>query len=627
MPRTGRDTILLNAMGDVQPDYPSLSPEGRARHCRRLLHIMEYDKPFADLALDPDLLVANGLIRLPVNLVETIPCRNAYNAILTYNLLIHLVHYEANTLDNPDSPICQAAFREWPNVMRWAAFFHPKFKNVAPLYEEQALKTIRRFFCTTCDIIQGDRIVLETGDSLNLVLDLWLNFYDYAARLPLTTTTKKMIEEGEFEKNEYKLLVAVWRFFHDLPCPGTTWWSHPDAARVSDGFIAICGGKPRQLYRKALSTRISHYLLTQDPIPCDELMETISTVEEVIGLVNRRTPSVSIPRSVIHSVIQAWKDTASLPNGDDVGMACAHLFTTIHSRCTSDARYLEWGVGAGLLPLVLNLIRTRPETKTEHFGVPPVLLGYLRYQMVHRNFVRLMRCHGGSDMEIREDDYSYVATFINAYRDAVSELDKDYKTLAEEHLMKCRFDSCPDVCGDIPLKRCECRVVHYCSRRCQAADWKRHRQYCRVLNKSILPGFSVPSYRYAIIMSRKIINQERDLILRKIKAWYDKPDSDVVRRQLVVFLDFAERNQALLTGTTISEITDCGPTIKLATWPARSEDIEKGGPTRVAVTAYLAIGGRGRSPALRCGEFELMELITGEISLSIDSLANFQVNV
>lgn len=187
-------------------------------------------------------------------------------------------------------------------------------------------------------------------------------------------------------------------------------------------------------------------------------------------------------------------------------------------------------------------------------------------------------------------------------------------------------------------------MVHYCSRRCQAADWKRHRQYCRVLNKSIcashssrtpqtctyyplVPGFSVPSYRYAIIMSRKIINQQRDLILRKIKTWYTKPDSDVVRRQLVVFLDFAERNQALLTGTTISEITDCGPTIKLATWPARSEDIEKGGPTRVAVTAYLAIGGRGRSPALRCGEFELMELITSEISLSIDSLANFQVNV
>ena len=87
----------------------------------------------------------------------------------------------------------------------------------------------------------------------------------------------------------------------------------------------------------------------------------------------------------------------------------------------------------------------------------------------------------------------------------------------------------------------------------------------------------MPSYRYAIIMSRKIINQQRDLILRKIKTWYTKPDSDVVRRQLVVFLDFAERNQALLTGTTISEITDCGPTIKLATWPARSEDIEKGG--------------------------------------------------
>ncbi|TRM66000.1 hypothetical protein BD626DRAFT_397762 [Schizophyllum amplum] len=547
---------------------------------------MEDKEAFIDLSLDPHSLVNDGRIDLPVQLSLPSPAREAWKALLIFMPLLNIVHMESNRFDKPDSPLCKVTFREWPNAMRWVAFFHPKSGNVAVSNQEAVLNTLRNFFSTTCEMYEGNRIMLETEGALSLLLDLWLDYFNYVPTATLRGNARQVL------KDEYSLLLAIWRFFSEVPNPGRL--TYPPAVRVVDGLLALTNGNARRLHKKALSQRVAR-ILTLQSIPTHDLAETISTVEELMALVNRRHPG-QWPRKVICTLVRAWKMTAHLSQGEEVALACAHIFITFHARGSSDYRYLTWAIRAGLIPLLFQLIRMHTSTGTQ--ATPPALLHYIRVQMVYRNFVRVLRRYAGSAMVIREGDLPYVEQFIRHYENSVQLIEKtaDFRWTP----IYCANKGCSLAMSEHALKKCACRVTYYCSQECQSEDWKaRHNRQCAPAVGQFVPGdLSIHSFRYAIISVRDHVNQQRETVSAVIAGWQSRNPLALASKEAIIVVDYTAINEPALN-KGVDLYGKCAPTVTAR--PANE------GERAWKIEALLPRGGCG-SLAINCGDFTVEEL-------------------
>ncbi|TRM66016.1 hypothetical protein BD626DRAFT_486526, partial [Schizophyllum amplum] len=151
----------------------------------------------------------------------------------------------------------------------------------------------------------------------------------------------------------------------------------------------------------------------------------------------------------------------------------------------------------------------------------------------------------------------------------------------------------------VPPGKCACQRRCYCSPECQKRNWDYHNAHqCHALNPS---GLSLGSYKHAIIMARTHVNRARSGLLQNIRACQQTSARRSESEQLVVFVDYAEYNSALLGDDMLKVISECLPWVHLSTWPARREDDFK----MVAVRAKLPRGGRGSTGNIDCGYFDI----------------------
>ncbi|TRM59060.1 hypothetical protein BD626DRAFT_175068 [Schizophyllum amplum] len=429
---------------------------------------MQRHDPFRALKISPLAIGPGFRLTLPLDTSSNRPpsaCCDAYVALLLYTITRKFgaddcqlnperrTHWETHLLP------------AWPAAWRWVAFFHPRSGNVAIVGEYNILGDFQTFYKATCDMEAGRRLVMDTDEALPLLLDLWLNYFEYIPNSSSLTCDWTM-----HLHNDYYFAKTIARLREHVPRPQSV---HLAGKRIIDGLVAAAGSSLRKLYRKAISERLLR-IVARQCVPAGKVVQdAIRTVFELVQLCNDLRFD-DCPRDVVYAVVKAWQDTADLVDGESMALLCLQLLALFHVTCASDHRYLAWCVRAGSVTAVLRLVRGPSWRDGDgNEAVTIRLIRWMRAQMVHRDFLRVIRRHAGSAMVVQSDDPPYVQNFIVEYGECIQELDavdawmKTYPCLNRsmatwtEHKRKC-------VCG----------MAYYCSKECQIQHWPIHRHVC-----------------------------------------------------------------------------------------------------------------------------------------------------
>lgn len=490
----------------------------REETCRRLLRVMRTQQPFIDLSLDPQLLLVNHNIRLPIDLRPTSAFHAAHHALSALRILLLFAD------DYPD--LYAATLAVWPDAWRWAAFFHPKFKNVTHSDLASLLPGVN-VVIAACAHVEGRQLVLETQDACHLLLDLWLNLFDYIPKISASASPEQL------QELDHSLARTICNFVRDIPekenNPG-----HPRVIFLVDNALLAAGGNVRKLYRKALSERFIRFTL-QKPFPMDAFGRCLADTHEFISILPGRPP-----RDVVYTLIESWNVSSTLTENFLVPAAFCTWITQFHARRATDSKLLKWAIYAGLIVPLLHLVRLNDDTQKI---MTPLILQFMRAQMIHRDFIRSLRRYAGASMVLQCGDGAHIRAFMTEYQENVEELES---VEAWSRSIGCDNNQCPAVADDLfspPLKKCACQTAYYCSVACQRQHWNAgHRLECHVSRSVTSAQFSPSDERYMLAISRKHVNRRRDNILRGVAAVCGAPDFDAVAHAVHVVVDFTQLN-------------------------------------------------------------------------------------
>lgn len=391
--------------------YPNLSKQEQLQRSRRLSKEIERKDAFAALKVPPPESAYDP--SAPVDLDKPSPCRNAFLALLSYNSALRLSAYDAEL--NPESTIWTSILRLWPAVSKWIELFHPRLGNrgSSRQWDLDILALYRTFYSITCAYHQGRKKLMETKDALPVLLDVWLNYWDYAPTPASSAEWETCLDQ------DFWFLEAIARLRDDIPRPVI---GHPDGRRIEQGLLDAAGGSRRKFYRKALLQRLQHIVAKQCIPTRTYTREALRMTQYLVYFFNDIRVE-GAPRDIVSAIVQAWKNTLDITDGDDIGMSCAQLLILMHSISPDNFRYLAWAIRDGALELILRLVRVRDQTKEVTIGPSFTLMRLMRVQMIHRNFLRVLRRYGGSALVLRKDDPPCIKKFIQVYQSGVQVLD------------------------------------------------------------------------------------------------------------------------------------------------------------------------------------------------------------
>ncbi|KAI5826331.1 hypothetical protein K523DRAFT_419338 [Schizophyllum commune Tattone D] len=513
---------LSNALSSIAR-YPSFTQAQKLKACRDMEKVLRQPRVFHDLARDPEALVKEYKIRLPVNmLLLPGPFRDAHLTLAHTNLLLIMA---------ADSPaILDIIIRAYPNTWRWIVFFHPRFGNTIRNAMED-VQIVERAITSLGVFPQGREVIRSMPDGFYLLFDIWINLFDYA---PPSAVTK---EWPALEECDRSLGTVIRSFFDDIPGKAADKRNNLDAIMLMEAALATTDGNIRRLHRKALNDRLRPFI-ARKPIPIEELGLALSSTQVILTSlnINRTAP---LPRDVVYTIVDAWKAISTGPYTSLVRKASEHFATILvefYERA-SDVRQLAWAVRAGAVPLILQLVRTRGPRD----GINgPFLLQYLRAQMIYRNFMRVLHRYAGPTMILRKDDPVPVRAFITEYQENVRRLDQ---VKAWMQSLSCQNPECPSPGSPSTLRKCaDCRSVYYCSEECQAQHWKaEHHRSCGTSDSK--PEYFTPAdFQYTTAITKKYLIKMRNTILAQVASVQNAPSFDPATEAVMVVLDFASLN-------------------------------------------------------------------------------------
>ncbi|KAL1731399.1 hypothetical protein EV714DRAFT_283505 [Schizophyllum commune] len=546
--------------------YPNLSKQEQLQRSRRLSKEIERKDTFAALKVPPPESAYDP--SAPVDLDKPSPCRNAFLALLSYNSALRLSAYDAEL--NSESTIWTSILRLWPAVSKWIELFHPRLGNrgSSRQWDLDILALYRTFYSITCAYHQGRKKLMETKDALPVLLDVWLNYWDYAPTPASSAEWETCLDQ------DFWFLEAIARLRDDIPRPVI---GHPDGRRIEQGLLDAAGGSRRKFYRKALLQRLQHIVAKQCIPTRTYTREALRMTQYLVYFFNDIRVE-GAPRDIVSAIVQAWKDTLDITDGDDIGMSCAQLLILMHSISPDNFRYLAWAIRDGALELILRLVRVRDQTKEVTIGPSFTLMRLMRVQMIHRNFLRVLRRYGGSALVLRKDDPPCIRKFIQVYQSGVQVLDDVDEWVRNR---PCYNPTCNADVASQPeqMKTCEAPPdVPHPAQNMRAA-----------------------SYKYITTIARTLVNQSRRSILADLADFAAaNPHWEPKSEPAVVLVNFCLRNNIFGVPSSLEGClaSDDGAYHRVSVTTTGQSEWKTG-----SVRAQVPFGGRS-AVFMHCGAFD-----------------------
>ncbi|KAL1689545.1 hypothetical protein GGG16DRAFT_57502 [Schizophyllum commune] len=543
--------------------YPNLSKQEQLQRSRRLSKEIERKDAFAALKVPPPESAYDP--SAPVDLDKPSPCRNAFLALLSYNSALRLSAYDAEL--NPESTVWTSILRLWPAVSKWIELFHPRLGNrgSSRQWDLDILALYRTFYSITCAYHQGRKKLMETKDALPVLLDVWLNYWDYAPTPASSAEWETCLDQ------DFWFLEAIARLRDDIPRPVI---GHPDGRRIEQGLLDAAGGSRRKFYRKALLQRLQHIVAKQCIPTRTYTREALRMTQYLVYFFNDIRVE-GAPRDIVSAIVQAWKDTLDITDGDDIGMSCAQLLILMHSISPDNFRYLAWAIRDGALELILRLVRVRDQTKEVTIGPSFTLMRLMRVQMIHRNFLRVLRRYGGSALVLRKDDPPCIKKFIQVYQSGVQVLDDVDEW---DRNRPCYNPTCNADAASQPgqMKTCEAPP-------------------------DVPQNMRASSYKYITTIARTLVNQSRRSILADLADFAAaNPHWEPKSEPAVVLVNFCLRNNIFGVPSSLEGClaSDDGAYHRVSVTTTGQSEWKTG-----SVRAQVPFGGRS-AVVMHCGAFD-----------------------
>ncbi|KAI4527775.1 hypothetical protein K525DRAFT_185838 [Schizophyllum commune Loenen D] len=543
--------------------YPNLSKQEQLQRSRRLSKEIERKDAFAALKVPPPESAYDP--SAPVDLDKPSPCRNAFLALLSYNSALRLSAYDAEL--NTESTIWTSILRLWPAVSKWIELFHPRLGNrgSSRQWDLDILALYRTFYSVTCAYHQGRKKLMETKDALPVLLDVWLNYWDYAPTPASSAEWETCLDQ------DFWFLEAIARLRDDIPRPVI---GHPDGRRIEQGLLDAAGGSRRKFYRKALLQRLQHIVAKQCIPTRTYTREALRMTQYLVYFFNDIRVE-GAPRDIVSAIVQAWKDTLDITDGDDIGMSCAQLLILMHSISPDNFRYLAWAIRDGALELILRLVRVRDQTKEVTIGPSFTLMRLMRVQMIHRNFLRVLRRYGGSALVLRKDDPPCIKKFIQVYQSGVQVLDDVDEW---DRNRPCYNPMCNADVASQPeqMKTCEAPP-------------------------DVPQNMRASSYKYITTIARTLVNQSRRSILADLADFAAaNPHWEPKSEPAVVLVNFCLRNNIFGVPSSLEGClaSDDGAYHRVSVTTTGQSEWKTG-----SVRAQVPFGGRS-AVVMHCGAFD-----------------------
>ncbi|KAL1669921.1 hypothetical protein GGF50DRAFT_43587 [Schizophyllum commune] len=543
--------------------YPNLSKQEQLQRSRRLSKEIERKDAFAALKVPPPESAYDP--SAPVDLDKPSPCRNAFLALLSYNSALRLSAYDAEL--NTESTIWTSILRLWPAVSKWIELFHPRLGNrgSSRQWDLDILALYRTFYSVTCAYHQGRKKLMETKDALPVLLDVWLNYWDYAPTPASSAEWETCLDQ------DFWFLEAIARLRDDIPRPVI---GHPDGRRIEQGLLDAAGGSRRKFYRKALLQRLQHIVAKQCIPTRTYTREALRMTQYLVYFFNDIRVE-GAPRDIVSAIVQAWKDTLDITDGDDIGMSCAQLLILMHSISPDNFRYLAWAIRDGALELILRLVRVRDQTKEVTIGPSFTLMRLMRVQMIHRNFLRVLRRYGGSALVLRKDDPPCIRKFIQVYQSGVQVLDDVDEW---DRNRPCYNPTCNADVASQPEQMKTCEAPPDVPQNMRAA-----------------------SYKYITTIARTLVNQSRRSILADLADFAAaNPHWEPTSEPAVVLVNFCLRNNIFGVPSSLEGClaSDDGAYHRVSVTTTGQSEWKTG-----SVRAQVPFGGRS-AVVMHCGAFD-----------------------
>ncbi|TRM59068.1 hypothetical protein BD626DRAFT_573083 [Schizophyllum amplum] len=408
---------------------------------------------------------------------------------------------------------------------------------------------------------KGRRLALDAEEAVLLLTDLWLNYFEYAPRSSPDWEVQAL-------RSDIVLVTAVTETMRIVPSA-----THPDAKRMADCLLAAAQGSSRTLYRKALAERLTRYM----SLRCMPAGTVDRKIAQELAILFKSLQLEGCPRDVVYAIVQVWKDSASLTDGVNMGVFCAQLLTLFHCCCLVDFRYLTWAIRAGAVPLLLKSARKRAREATRILGVEPFLLRLMRVQMVHRNFMRVLRRYAGSVMHVQD------LKIVDAWLPTAA---------------RCRNPACTTTSADKPPKKCVCNFETYCSRQCQQMCWSEHIQLCG--------RYGTCSLQVHLDSRPTAYPESRTSVLADIAALRARTELSNAKGDIVVFVDFSQGNDPAANDLHTDPLKKKSISVKML---PRASAAAAG---QILVQAQMPLGGCAAASAI-FGKFREESLEVGEI--------------
>ncbi|TRM64112.1 hypothetical protein BD626DRAFT_557357 [Schizophyllum amplum] len=363
--------------------------------------------------------------------------------------------------------------RVWFNLITWISFLYPGGGYLAPAsrHIERVLRITRSLMGWKTATLH---LLAQTPQLYAYIMWMWLHLPDYVSgdenyRIANFIVWLQTLVEAMFivTGDEFDLAAANAESIDSEPDIVY------DLAAVREGLAAV-NHKPRRVYRLAI--RCAQKLAdTVKETAVDTVTEkALENIDIHLSVIRSLVLDVLVvgnhARDVIRSMVRLVRTLHALdPKHEVAGRACA-LLGEIWETAT-DHRSMVWALKDGIFPLMVEICQTTPSEQWRS-NIGGALIN-VATRTAHLPVIRALVAHRGR-ATLKQ------AAFID--EEDLSLIDKIVERRVT--LFKGSF---PKECGnpecerkDVPLRRCECKTVYYCSKACQKRHWSPHVVNCLI---------------------------------------------------------------------------------------------------------------------------------------------------
>ncbi|KAI5824642.1 hypothetical protein K523DRAFT_116746 [Schizophyllum commune Tattone D] len=385
--------------------------------------------------------------------------------------------------------ILDCLFSAWKNVVLWMSYLYDATtSNPWAVEGNPIIPFIISILAQMCRIPRALEKIVSDPFALYHLWDVWLNLNQ--------RYRKPRAERVPFAMHFVHFSDAVFELLQGEP-------NNEHLNRSMEEIIILCDNKARNVYRRLVDNILCGFV-ARCPLPGASLTATGDCVFAIIMHLIQHAHA-QIPRDVMRTVVGLWKAAAaSNTYNATIPSDCASLVLLSH-KCSIESKYLSWAVRDGLIPILIDLMRTK--LQQDVFEAAWDLLHHIRVHMNTRSFARVVRRYAGPQVQPREGDPFRLAEFIRDFNTRAAALDHVSSTTE----LDCSYESCLHKGSEKHLKKCKgCMTHYYCSRECQRADWQAgHNRLCASRTPSInVTTASVLDRAYALYFARLALGAE-----------------------------------------------------------------------------------------------------------------------